>query len=183
MTGTGTGHRLTVFRRPFVKRFAVCYRTVVCMSVLSCLSVTLVYCGQMAGWIKIPLSMFEGLGPGDFVLDEDPAPALQKRCRAPSPIFGPCPLWPNGWIDQDDTWHRGVPWSRHHCARLGPSSPSQKRGGAPSQFSAHFYCGQTAGCIKMPVGMEVGLSPGEFVRWGPSPSPKRGRSPFPNFKG
>ena len=26
-----------------------------------------------------------------------------------------------------------------------------------SQFSAHFYCGQTAGWIKMPLGMEVGL--------------------------
>jgi len=23
---------------------------------------------------------------------------------------------------------------------------------------AHFYCGQTAGCIKMPLGMEIGLS-------------------------
>ena len=27
--------------------------------------------------------------------------------------------------------------------------------------------------------MVVGLSPGEFVRWGPSPSPKRGRAPSP----
>ena len=36
---------------------------------------------------------------------------------------------------------------------------------------------QTAGCIKMPLGMEVGLSPGDFVRWGPSPSLKRGGAP------
>jgi len=27
----------------------------------------------------------------------------------------------------------------------------------PPQFLAHFYCGQTAGCIEMPRGMEVGL--------------------------
>ena len=27
----------------------------------------------MAGWIKMPLGMKVGLGPGDFVLDEDPA--------------------------------------------------------------------------------------------------------------
>jgi len=40
--------------------------------------------------------------------------------------------------------------------------PSLKRGQGP-QFSAHFHCGQTARCIKMPVGMEVGLSPGDFV--------------------
>ena len=26
-----------------------------------------------------------------------------------------------------------------------------------------------AGCIKMPLGMEVGLGPGDFVRWGPPP--------------
>jgi len=43
------------------------------------------------------------------------------------------------------------------------SSLPNKGGGAPSQFSAHFYCAQTAGCIKIPLGMEVGLSPGEFV--------------------
>ena len=39
----------------------------------------------------------------------------------------------------------------------------QKGAEPPPQFSAHFYCGQTAACIKMPLGMEVGLSPGNFV--------------------
>jgi len=52
-------------------------------------------CGQMAGWIKMPLGMEVGLGPGDFVLDGDSAPS-PKGNGAPSPIFGPCPLWPNG---------------------------------------------------------------------------------------
>jgi len=56
----------------------------------------------------------------------------------------------------------------------GPSSLPKNRSRAPSHFSAHFYCGQTAECIKMPLGMEVALSPGDF---GPRPSPKRGRSP------
>ena len=39
------------FARPFVKRFALCYRTVVLSLCLSCpfLSVTLVYCGQTVG--------------------------------------------------------------------------------------------------------------------------------------
>jgi len=32
-----------------------------------------VRCGQTAGWIKMPLGMKVGLGPGDFVLDGDPA--------------------------------------------------------------------------------------------------------------
>jgi len=50
-----------------------------------------------------------------------------------------------------------------------------------SQFSAHFYCAQTDGCIKMPLGMEVGLSPGEFVLDGdPALSPKWGGAP-PQF--
>ena len=54
----------SVFGRPFVKRFALCYRTVVCMSVcLSCLTVTLVHCGQTVRWIKMKLDMQVGLGP------------------------------------------------------------------------------------------------------------------------
>jgi len=52
--------------------------------------------------------------------------ATQKGGGAPSPIFGPFLLWPNGCMDQDGTWHGGGPWSRPHCARWGPSSPSQK---------------------------------------------------------
>jgi len=56
-------------------------------------------------------------------------------------------------------------------------APLPKRGQSP-QFSAHFYCGQTAGCIKMPLGMEVGLSTGDFVLDGsPAPSPQRGGDP------
>jgi len=68
-----------------------------------CLSVTLVYCGQtvgpsspesaqqppplfgpcgqMAGWIKMPLGTEVGLGPGHIVLDEDPAPFPQKGAQ------------------------------------------------------------------------------------------------------
>jgi len=43
-----------------------------------------VYCGQMAGWIKMPLGTEEGLGPGHTVLDGDP----QKGHSSP-PLFGP----------------------------------------------------------------------------------------------
>jgi len=60
-------------------------------------------CGQMAAWIKMPLDVQEGLGPGNFVLDGDPAPPPQKGGRAPSPIFRPFPLWPNGSMNQDGT--------------------------------------------------------------------------------
>ena len=47
------------------------------------------------------------------------------------------------------------------------------KGGSPPQFSAHFCCAQTAGCIKMPLGLEVGLSPGQFVLDGDQPPPQR----------
>ena len=84
-----------------------------------------IWCGQMAEWIKMPLGMEVGLGPGDFVLDGNPASSSPKRGWSP-PISGPCLLWPNGWMDQDGTWHGGGPRSRPHCARWGPSYP--KRG-------------------------------------------------------
>jgi len=49
-----------------------------CLSRLSVMSVTLVYCGQTVGWIKMKLGMQVGLGPSDIVLDADPAPLLKK---------------------------------------------------------------------------------------------------------
>ena len=36
-----------------------------------CLSVTLLYCRQTVGWIKMKLGMEVGLGPGHIVLDGD----------------------------------------------------------------------------------------------------------------
>jgi len=108
-----------VFGQPFVKRFTLCYRTIVCLSACPVCNVGVlspngwmdqdetwhgvglgpghivldgdpasppqkghspspnfahVYCGQMAGWIKMPLGTKEGLDPGDTVLDGDPTP-------------------------------------------------------------------------------------------------------------
>jgi len=37
-----------------------------------------------------------GLSAGHILLDGDPA-SLPKGAQCP--IFGPCPLWPNGWMD------------------------------------------------------------------------------------
>ena len=49
-----------------------------------CLSVTLVYCGQTAGWIMMPLGMEVGLGPEDVVLEGTRAPPPQKMGTAPT---------------------------------------------------------------------------------------------------
>jgi len=72
------------FWRPFVKRFALCYQyqTVVCLS-CPVLSITLVYCGQTVGRIKMKLSMQVGLGPGHIVTQ------LPLRKGHSPQIFGP----------------------------------------------------------------------------------------------
>ena len=138
-----------------------------CLSVrLSvCLSVTLVYCGQTVGRIKMKLGMRVGLGPGHIVLDGDPASPPPKGGGQSRPIFGPYLLQPNGWIDQDATWYGGKPQPRRLCVRRGPRSTLPKNWGrALSPIFGPFLLWSngcnTAACIKMPLGMEVGLSPG-----------------------
>ena len=88
------------------------------------LSVTLVHCGQTVGWIEMKLGVEVGLGPSHIVLDGDPS-LLPKRGTAPN--FGPCLLWPKGWMDQDATCQGGMPRPRPHCIRWWPSSPFRKR--------------------------------------------------------
>ena len=116
-----------IFGRPFMKRFRP-YDN--CLSVLY---VTLVYCCQTVGRIKMTL----GIG--------------------------------------------GKPRPTRHYVRWGPSSPSPHLNGAQpqfSQFSAHVCRGQTAGWIKVSVGMEVGLGPGHIVSDGdPAPHGKGHSSP------
>ena len=98
-------------------------------------------CDQMAGWIKMALGMEVGLSPGHIMLDGDPA--LPKGAQPP--IFGPCLLWPKGWMDEAGTWHGGRSQPSRLCVRWGPVAPPQK-GGGPPKFSAHVYCDQTTLC-------------------------------------
>jgi len=81
-------------------------------------------------------------------------------------------------MDEAGTWYGGRPQPRRLCVRWGLNPLPQNEAEPPPQFSAHFYYDQTAGCINMPLGTDVGLSPGDFVLDGDAvPSPKRGRSP------
>jgi len=44
-----------------------------------------------------------------------------------------------------------------------PEDPASPQKGGVAHFSAHVYCGKTAGWIKMALGMQVGLGPGHIV--------------------
>jgi len=133
---------------------------------------THICCGQMAGWIKMPLGRDIGLRTSDIVLDGDPAPPPQRRGRAPQ-------FSAHIWCGQMAGWIK-MPHPKQHCVRWGPSSPSPNRGQSP-QFLAHVHCSQMAGWIKMPLGREVGLSPGHIVLDGdPAPPPSKGAEPH-NF--
>jgi len=57
-----------------------------------CLSVTLVYCGRMVGWIKMSLGTEVALGPSDIVLDGTQLPHAKGQ-SSPSPTFRPTSLW------------------------------------------------------------------------------------------
>jgi len=105
---------------------------------------------------------------------------LSDRC----PILSVCLsvrdvgiLWPNGWMDQNETWCGGRPRPRPRCVRWGPSSPP-RRGTTPN-FRPMSVVAKT-GWIKMPLGMEVGLCPSDIVLDGDPAPPKRGTTP--NFR-
>ena len=58
---------------------------------------------------------------------------------------------------------------------LDANQPLPKTAVEPPKFSAHVCCGQTAGWIKMALGMEIDISAGDFMLDGdPAPSIKRG---------
>jgi len=74
-----------------------------------------IYCGQTAAWIKMPFGTDVGLGR-NIVFDVDIA-TRRKKAHPPPPNFGPCLLWPNGWMDEDAAWYESRPRPRPHCTR------------------------------------------------------------------
>ena len=101
-----------------------------------------VYCGQTAAWIKMPLGTEVGLGLRDIVFDVDPA-TPRKRAHPHHPIFGPCLVWPNGWMDEDDAWYGNRPRPRPHCTRR---VPAPAKGAQQPPLFGHVYCGHGRPC-------------------------------------
>ena len=54
-------------------------------------------------------------------------------CLSVLSVFNVRVLWPNGWMDQDETWQAGRPRPWPHCIRWRSSSPSPK-GAEPHNF-------------------------------------------------
>ena len=166
---TGT-QKSTILGIPFVKRFALCYRTVL-LSVLSCLSCLFVS-GVLwpNGSTEQDETWHAGTSrPWPHCVRREPSSSHQ-RGTAP-PIFGPYLLRINGCMGQDATWYEGRPRPKRLCVTWGPR-PSPKRG-------------RSRPCLLWPNGWMDrdgtwhggSLSPGDCVRWGPSPFPKRRQSP------
>ena len=93
------------------------------------------------------------------VLDGDRSLPPQRGGTAAPLLFGPCVLWPNGCMDQGATWHGCRPRPRPRDVRWDLAPPN--KGEQEPSFSAHVYCGQTAAWIKVPLGTEVNLGPGD----------------------
>ena len=142
-------YRYCVLGRPFIKRFALCHETVVCLSVCPvlscpvCPSVTLVYCGQ--SWMDQDETWRAGRPrPKPHCPRWGPSSTSPIRGHSP-PILGPYLLRPNGWMNQDGTWYAGIGLDPSDIVLEGDPAPLlQKRSRAPSHFSANVYCGQTA---------------------------------------
>ena len=118
-----------VFGRPFVKRFTLCYRTVVCLSVLSC-----PVCNVGVLWpngCTIPDETWRAGRPRNWPHCVRWGPRSQSSKGAQPPIFGPYLLWPNGSMDQDATWYGGRPRPSRLCY-IGTPLPSTKGGRAPT---------------------------------------------------
>ena len=79
-------------------------------------------------------------------------------------------------MDQDATCHGGI--SQPGDFVLDGDPVPRSKTGTTAEFSAHIYCGQMAGTIKMPLGREVSLSPSDIVLDGdPVPPPQKGAKP------
>jgi len=110
---------------------------------------------------------------------------LSVRCPVCLSVLSVCDvraLWPNGWTDQDETWHADRPRPWPHCVRWGvatlpqsgtvrwgPSSPSPKGHSPHPIFSPYLL--RPNGCMDQDATW-YGARPQPrqlCLRWVPSP--------------
>ena len=102
---------------------------------------------------------------------------LPKKGAQP-PIFGPCLLWPNGWMDQHAPGME-VGHGPGHIVLDGDPAPSPlMKHSPPPNFRPMSVVAKRLDEHKIPLGMEVGLGPGHIVLDGNLlPFPKKGTQP------
>ena len=84
-------------------------------------------------------------------------------------------------MDQDATCYRGRPWPRRHCVTWsGPTHPSLKKGTTPTFWRMSIVAKRLL-CIRIPLGMEVGLSIGDIVLHGDPAPPGKKAQPLTQF--
>jgi len=157
---------LVIFGWLFVKRFTLCYQTVVC----PVCDVGLLWPN---GWMDQDETWHAGRPrPWPHCVRWGPtSPSLKG---AQPPVFGPYLLWPNGWMDQDATWYGDGPWPGH-IVLDGDPAPSPKKGAQPPFFWPLLW---PNGWMDQ-GGTWHGDRPRPIVLDGyPAPPPKRGASPI-----
>jgi len=139
-----------IFWRPFVKLFALFYQTIVsavCLSVCNVSSLifvlkrdvklrptnpslTLVYCDQTAGWIKMKLGVEVGLGLGHIEL------GTQLPQKGHSPPIHVCCVQTAGWIKMPLGME--VDLGPEHIVLDGDPAPLQKGHCSPPLFDLYL---------------------------------------------
>jgi len=133
-------------------------------------------CGQMAGWIKMPLGTEAGVSLGDIVRRRHSSPPLKGQ----PPNCRPMSVVAKRLDGRRFHMYGGRPRPRRLCVRWGPSPPSEKQH-SPAQLLGHVYCGQTAGWMKTPLSTKVDLGPRHIVLDG-DPTPTKGAQQPPSFR-
>jgi len=159
-----------------MKRFALCYRTVICPV---CDSGVL----WPNGWMDQDATWY-GDTPRPRQHCVRWGPSSPQRSTAPK-------FWPMSAVAKTAGWIKMPLGTEIYlssgyivfnddllCLQIPPQKGTQE----PPHLSAHIYCDQTAGWIKTPLGTEVGLSPGQIVLDGDSASPPRKGYRSPTFR-
>jgi len=137
------------------------------------------YCGQN-GWMHQDATGYRGRSqPTGLCVRWEPIP-LHKKGAEPSPPKKNRPMFIVAKRLDGSRRHlaRRYASARRFCVRWGPGPPPQKGDGAHSPILGPFLLWPNGWMHQMPLGMEVGLSPGDFVLDGDSaPCPKTGRTP------
>jgi len=125
----------------------------------------------------MPIGTEAGLGPGHIVLIQFRMPYCDLYIAASVTIGNPAA---NSDAHPRSNTAPVIPcqpkFTKREKTCANTASPL-KKAHSPQQFLAHVCCDQMAGWIKMPLGTQVGLDPGNIALDGGPTSPEKGAQP------